>query len=156
MVEAGTTTAMIVKYLTGRSGVQLVTNNALAFANARALPMLSVILTGGVFRRESESFVGPTAERAIADFNTRIAFLGTDGFSPERGLTTRFVEGGQVASLMRNRAEETWLVVDSSKYGQAGFVSFLPLSGVTGVITDAGLPPEAAEAIQEHTQLCVV
>jgi DeoR family galactitol utilization operon repressor len=151
MVEAGTTTAMIVKYLTGRSGVQLVTNNALAFANARALPMLSVI-----FRRESESFVGPTAERAIADFNTRIAFLGTDGFSPERGLTTRFVEGGQVASLMRNRAEETWLVVDSSKYSQAGFVSFLPLSGVTGVITDAGLPPEAAEAIQEHTQLCVV
>ena len=85
-----------------------------------------------------------------------VAFLGTDGFSPERGLTTRFVEGGQVASLMRDRAEETWLVVDSSKYGQAGFVSFLPLSGVTGVITDSGLPPEAAEAIQEHTQLRVV
>ncbi len=156
MVEAGTTTAMIVKYLSGRAGVQLVTNNALAFANARALPMLTVILTGGVFRRESESFVGPTAERAIASFNTRIAFLGTDGFSPERGLTTRFVEGGQVAAQMRDRAEETWLVVDSSKYGQAGFVSFLPLGGVTGVITDSGLPPEAAEAIQEHTQLRVV
>ena len=156
MVEAGTTTAMLVKYLSGRSGVQLVTNSALAFANARALPMLNVILTGGVFRRESESFVGPTAERAISDFNTRLVFLGTDGFSPERGLTTRFVEGGQIASLMRDRAEETWLVADSTKFGQAGFVSFLALEQITGIITDDALPAEAVTALQELTRVCVV
>lgn len=156
MIEAGTTTALIVKYLTERRGVQIVTNSTLAFNNARPIHSLQTILTGGVFRRETESLVGPLAERAIEDFNTRVAFLGTDGFSPDRGLTTRFVEGGQVARLMRNRAEETWLVADSSKFGQAGFVSFLPLSGITGIITDAGLTPEAAEALKEHTQLRVV
>lgn len=156
MIEAGTTTALIVKYLTERRGVQIVTNSTLAFNNARLIPSLHTILTGGVFRRDSESLVGPLAERAIEDFNTRIAFLGTDGFSPERGLTTRFVEGGQVARLMRNRAEETWLVADSSKFGQAGFVSFLPLAGITGIITDSGLAPEAAQSLQEHTQLRVV
>ncbi len=156
MLEAGTTCAMVARALTARRGIQLVTNSALAFNNARINPNLSVILTGGVFRRESESFVGPLAERAIGDFNARVAFLGTDGFSPERGLTTRFVEGAQVASTMRNRAEETWLVADSSKFGQAGFVSFLPLDQITGIITDSGLPAGAAEALQEHTQLCVV
>ncbi|AQP48116.1 DeoR family transcriptional regulator [Tessaracoccus aquimaris] len=156
MMEAGTTTATIVRYLGGRRGLQLVTNSALVFNSARANPSLNVILTGGVFRRESESFVGPTAERAIADFNTRLAFLGTDGFSPERGLTTRFVEGGQIASQMSGRAEETWLVADSSKFGQAGFVSFLPLDKVTGIITDSGLSREAVEALQEHTRVCVV
>ena len=155
MMEAGTTTAFIARHLNGRQGVQLVTNSALVFLSARANPALNVILTGGVFRRESESFVGPTAERAIADFNTRIAFVGTDGFSPERGLTTRFVEGAQVASLMSQRAEETWLVADSSKFGQAGFVSFLPLDQLTGIITDAALPPGAAESLREHTHLCI-
>lgn len=156
MIEAGTTTAMIVRHLTGRKGVQIVTNSTLAFNNARLNPSLHTILTGGVFRRDTESLVGPLAERAIEDFNTRVAFLGTDGFSPERGLTTRFVEGGQVARLMRDRAEETWLVADSSKFGQAGFVTFLPLAGITGVITDDGLPAGAVEALREHTQVRVV
>lgn len=156
MIEAGTSTAMIVRYLSARRGVQVVTNSALVFLNARPNPGLSVILTGGVFRRESESFVGPLAERAISDFNARIAFLGTDGFSAERGLTTRFVEGGQVASLMRDRAEETWLIADSSKFGQAGFVSFLPLAGITGIITDSGIPAGAVAALEEHTRVLVV
>lgn len=156
MMEAGTTTAMIVRYLSARRGLQVVTNSSLVFNIARSNPSLTVILTGGHYRRESESFVGPIAERAIADFNTRIAFLGTDGFSPERGLTTRFVEGAQVSTAMRARAEETWLVADSSKFGQAGFVSFLPLSGITGLITDSGLPDGAVEALQEHTRVLVV
>ena len=89
-------------------------------------------------------------------FDTRIAFVGTDGFSPERGLTTRFVEGAQVASLMSERAEETWLVADSTKFGQAGFVSFLPLHRLTGIITDSDLPAEAVKALQEHTRVCLV
>ncbi len=156
MIEAGTTTALIARHLMGRRGVQVVTNSTLVFSNARLNPALNIILTGGVFRRESESLVGPLAERAIGDFNTRIAFLGTDGFSPERGLTTRFVEGGKVAAMMRDRAEETWLVADSSKFGQAGFVTFLPLEGITGIITDSGLGAEAAQALQEHTRLRVV
>lgn len=156
MIEAGTTTALIVRHLAGRRGVQIVTNSTLVFSNARLNPALNTILTGGVFRRDTESLVGPLAERAIGDFNARLAFLGTDGFSAERGLTTRFVEGGQVARVMRDRAEETWLVADSSKFGQAGFVTFLPLEGITGIITDSDLDPRAAESLQEHTQLRVV
>ena len=148
--------ALIARHLTGRRGVQIVTNSTLVFNNARANPALNIILAGGVFRPESESLVGPLAERAIADFNTRIAFLGTDGFSPERGLTTRFVEGAQVATTMRKRAEQTWLVADSSKFGQAGFVSFLPLDAITGIITDSGLPDNAVEALKEHTHVRIV
>lgn len=156
MIEAGTTTALIVRFLAGRRGVQIVTNSTLVFSNARLNPALNIILTGGVFRRDSESLVGPIAERSIGDFNTRIAFLGTDGFSPERGLTTRFVEGGEVATVMRDRAEETWLVADSTKFGQAGFVSFLPLSGITGIITDSQISDAAVQSLQEHTQVRVV
>ncbi|MGO1383253.1 MAG: DeoR/GlpR family DNA-binding transcription regulator [Arachnia sp.] len=156
MVEAGTTAALIVRFLAGRKGVQIVTNSTLVFSNARLNPALNIILTGGVFRRDSESLVGPIAERSLEDFNTRLAFLGTDGFSPERGLTTRFVEGGQVANVMRDRAAETWLVADSSKFGQAGFVSFMPLSGITGIITDSQISDEAVQSLKEHTQVRVV
>ncbi len=65
--------------LTGKRGVQVLTNSVLVFANARSNPNLNITLTGGHFRAESESLVGPVAERAINDFNARVAFLGTDG-----------------------------------------------------------------------------
>lgn len=156
MIEAGTTAAMIVRWLAGRRGVQIVTNSTLVFSNARLHPMLNIILTGGVFRRELEALVGPQAERTISEFNPRLAFLGTDGFSPERGLTTRLMEGGQVATRMHNQAEETWLVADSSKFGQAGFVSFLRLEDITGIITDTGLSDEAFQSLSEHTHVRVV
>ncbi|MCX7028473.1 MAG: DeoR/GlpR family DNA-binding transcription regulator [Spirochaetes bacterium] len=150
MIEAGTTTALIVKYLTGRHGVQVVTNSTLVFAYARLNPGLSIILSGGVFRKETESLVGPVALKAIKEFNARLAFVGTDGFSIERGMTTQLVEGAEIVKAMRMRAEATWLVADSSKYGKTGFVSVLGLSEVDGIITDSRLSEEALRKLREN------
>ena len=150
MIEAGTTTALIVKHLTGLRGVQIVTNSTLVFSYARLNPALNVILSGGIFRKETESLVGPIALRAIMEFNARLAFVGTDGFSIERGMTTQLVEGGEIVKAMRKRAEWTWLVADSSKYGKTGFVSFLGLSEVDGIITDSRLSEEALSRLHEN------
>lgn len=156
MIEAGTTCAMMVRHLAGKRGVQIVTNSVLVFANARSNPNLSITLTGGQFRAESESLVGPLAERAINGFNARIAFLGTDGFTVERGLTTQLVEGGEVATLMNARAEETWLLADSSKYGRSGFVSFMDLARLSGIVTDTALGADSFSELEEHTRVRVV
>lgn len=149
MIEAGTTTAMVVRHLSGRSGVQIVTNSTLVFSYARLNPALEVILTGGQFHRESESLVGPVALAAIRRFNARIAFVGTDGFTSDRGLTTQFAQGADVITAMHQRAEETWLVADSSKYGRAGFVSVLELSEIGGIITDSGLAAGSVDVLKQ-------
>ena len=143
MIEAGTTCAQIVTHLTGRRGVQILTNSTLVVRHARAHPGLTVILTGGTFNRVSESMVGSVAVRSIEDFNVRLAFFGTDGFTAGRGLTTGFAEGAEVIRAMKARAAESWLVADSSKYGRAGFVSVMDLAELTGVITDSGMTAAA-------------
>lgn len=143
MIEAGTTCAEIVAHLGTRHGVRILTNSTLVLRHARLYPSLTVVLTGGTFHRSSESLVGPGALSAIEDFNVRLAFFGTDGFSAERGLTTAFAEGAEVIRAMKARATESWLVADSSKYGHAGFVSVVELAGLTGVITDSGLGSDA-------------
>ena len=102
-----------------------------------------MILTGGAFNRTSESMVGSVALRTIEDFNVRLAFFGTDGFTAGRGLTTGFAEGAEVIRAMKARAAESWLVADSSKYGRAGFVSVMGLAELTGVVTDSGLATQA-------------
>lgn len=147
MVEAGTTTALIPRYLTDVRDVQIVTNSTLVFSFARQNPSLSVILTGGEYHRRTESLVGPTAVRTLGEYNVRLAFVGTDGFTPDRGLTTEFEQGAQVIAAMHARAEQTWLVADSSKYGHAGFVSVLTLDEVAGVITDCDLEPKSLQSL---------
>ena len=146
MIEAGTTTALVARYLMGKRDVQVVTNSTLVFSYARLNPALQITLTGGEFRRETESMVGPVALRTIAGLNVRLAFVGTDGFSLAKGMTTQLVEGAEIVKAMSDCAEETLLLADSSKWGRTGFVNVLPLSKVEGIITDSGL---SAAAIAE-------
>lgn len=149
MIEAGTTTALITRYLLGKRGVQVVTNSTLVFSYARLNPNLQITMTGGEFRRETESMVGPIAVRTIAGLNVRLAFVGTDGFSRVHGMTTQLLEGAEIVKAMCGRAEATWLVADSTKYGKTGFVSVLPLSEVDGIITDRGLGEDAMRELAE-------
>jgi DeoR family galactitol utilization operon repressor len=156
MIEAGTTTALVARYLIGKRDVQVVTNSTLVFSYARLNPAVQITLTGGEFRRETESMVGPVALRTLAGLNVRLAFVGTDGFSLEKGMTTQLFEGGEIVKAMRSCAEKTFLLADSSKYGKSGFVSVLGLSEVDGVITDTGLAPEAAEALSQASIACTI
>ncbi len=149
MIEAGTTTALIAKYLLGKRDIHIVTNSTLVYSYARLNPALSITMTGGEFRRATESMVGPIALRTIADFNVALAFVGTDGFSLENGMTTQLVEGAEIVKAMRIRARETWLVADSSKYGKSGFVGVLPLSAVNGIITDSGLQADVVRSLEQ-------
>lgn len=148
MVEAGTTTALIVRYLVGKRDVHIVTNSSLALTYARRNPTLSVTVTGGEYRRLTESFVGPIALASIEQYNVRLAFVGTDGLTLERGMTTHLVEGAEIVKAMVARAQTSVLVADSSKYGRSGFVSVLPITGVDRVIMDSGLPGEAASELR--------
>ncbi len=148
MLEAGTTAALVVRHLTGRRDVHIVTNSVLVLSWARGNPALSVTITGGEYRRLTESMVGPLALDAIARHNVRLAFVGTDGFSLERGMTARLVESAEIVKAMVAKAEISVLLTDSTKYGKAGFVSVLPLSGVDRVIMDDGLAPAALEELR--------
>ncbi|TVR68921.1 MAG: DeoR/GlpR transcriptional regulator [Spirochaetaceae bacterium] len=150
MIEAGTTTAMVVRYLLGKRDVSLVTNNTLALAHSRGNPGLRVQVVGGEYRPATESVVGPLALEHIRRFHVRTAFVGTDGFSPRNGLSTHLVEGAEIVKAMATAADRVVLLADSSKYNGNGFVSVLPLSRVDILIVDAGLPLEAVREIENE------
>jgi len=98
--------------------------------------------------------VGPVALRTLAGLNVRLAFVGTDGFTLEKGMTTQLVEGAEIVKAMSAAAEQTLLLADSTKYGKSGFVNVLPLSKVDGVITDTGLEARAARELEEASIKC--
>jgi DeoR family galactitol utilization operon repressor len=148
MIEAGTTTALIARHLAGKRDVHIVTNSTLVFSYGRTNPGLQITMTGGEFRRPTESLVGPIALETISRLNVRLAFVGTDGFTLARGMTTHLVEGAEIVKAMRAHAGTTVLTADSSKYGRTGFANVLPLSAVDLILTDEDLDAAAAAELE--------
>jgi DeoR family transcriptional regulator, galactitol utilization operon repressor len=148
MIEAGTTTALVARYLLGKRDLHVVTSSTLVIPYARINPGVHLTVVGGEFRPSTESLVGPVALRDLDQFHVRTAFIGTDGFSLESGLTTHLVEGAEIVRKMASQADRTVLVADSSKLGRIGFARVLPLDALTILITDDGLAAGVREEIK--------
>ena len=143
MICNGTTSALVARYLLGKSDIHLVTNSTLILPYARANSALHVTMIGGEFRPSAEGMVGSTAEHQLHDFHVNIAFLGTEGITIEHGLTTANPENADIIRAMCSQADKTILVADSSKYGVKGFVRIIPTDKIDVFITDKNLPKEA-------------
>ena len=66
------------------------------------------------------------------------------------GITTHLIEGGDIISVMRERAQKLVLLADSSKYGKSGVVTILPMSDIDILITDNGIKPEQTEELKQN------
>jgi DeoR family galactitol utilization operon repressor len=157
MVEAGTTTSQIGRYLFGRRDLHVVTNSTLFVAYGRANPALSVTVVGGSFQPVTESLVGPIALRELEQFHVRLAFVGADGFSLGAGATAHLVEGAEIVRKMTECADQAILLADSSKYNQHGFARVIDLKRFSLIISDTDLAPEARAELEEAgIELCLV
>jgi len=142
IISAGTTTALIAKYLLGRRNVHIVTNNTLLLTYARTNPQLRITLVGGEFRPSEEGVVGPLAIQSLDQVFVSKAFIGVDGASVKHGLTAHLVESADLVRKMAEQAQQVFAICDSRKFAKPGFARILPFDGVDGLITDSGLSSE--------------
>ena len=149
MIEAGTTTAMVGRFLFGKQDVHVVTNSMLFVPYGRSNPALQITVVGGNFQAATESNVGPIALRELDQFHVNVAFVGTDGFTVEHGTTTNLIEGAEIVRKMSACARKTVLLADSSKYGKIGFTHVVDLSELSLIITDREIGNDARQAIGE-------
>lgn len=149
MIVAGTTTALIGNYLLGKRDIRIVTNSTLLLPYARMNPSLNLTIVGGEFRPQAEAMVGPETLRQLDEFHVKKAFIGTEGFSYEAGLTTQLVESSETIRKMVQCTEQTIMVADSGKYNKIGFVKILPLDSMDLIITDKGLEPSVQAEFKE-------
>ena len=148
IISAGTTTALIAKYLLGKRDVHIVTNNTLVLSHARMNPQVHVTLVGGEFRASEEGVVGPMALAAIDQFHVSKTFIGIDGASEKQGFTAHFLESADLVRKMAEQADEVVVVSDSSKFGKSGFARILPFEKVDTLVTDGGLSREFEQVLK--------
>jgi DeoR family fructose operon transcriptional repressor len=126
-----------------------VTNGVPIAAMLATRPRLSVMMLGGRIRGRTLSTVETWATRALAEIYVDVAFLGTNGISMERGLTTPDPSEAAVKSAMIACSRRRILLADHTKVGNDNFCRFGELAELDVLITDDGLDPSLAAELRD-------
>ena len=136
--------------------ITVVTNSLSIALTLAGRPGYRVLTTGGEVRGTTLATVGPWAESRLATISTDVAFIATNGVSPERGLTTpNHLEAGVKRAIVRS-AHRVVLLADHTKFERDYFETFADLGEVDLPITDSALPERATLFLAEADVSTVV
>ena len=111
---------------------------------------MRLIVLGGVYLHDYDDFVGSQVEQALAALHVHTLFVGADGVTLARGVTTENVlEAGLYRKMVRV-ARQVVVVTDSSKIGLDRLEATLPIEEIHTFITDAQAPREFIASLSER------
>ncbi|MGA5583058.1 DeoR/GlpR family DNA-binding transcription regulator [Streptomyces thermodiastaticus] len=148
ILDAGSTVACLAAALPLDAGLTVVTHSLPIAARLADHPGLQLHLVGGRVRHRTRAAVDAWALRAYGEIRADVAFVAANGFSAEHGLTTPDLAEAAVKRAAVAAARRVVLLADSSKHGQEHFARFGALSDVHVLVTDSGLSPEDAAAVE--------
>lgn len=148
ILDAGTTTIRLAEMLPTDRELTVVTHGLPVAMVLATRSNITLHLLGGTVRGRTLAAVGTWAERAMQDVFADVAFLGTNGITAERGLTTPDLAEAGVKRALVAAARRTVVLTDHTKFGRADFAQVAPLSAVDTVITDLDLDPDLADEVE--------
>ncbi|MGB3480999.1 MAG: DeoR/GlpR family DNA-binding transcription regulator [Mycobacterium sp.] len=139
LIDAGSTTAQLVELFPGDREFTVYTNTLPLAVQLLTRPKLTVYTLGGRVRSTTFAEVDDWAARALAEINVDIAFMGANGISVQRGLTTPDQSEAAIKRRMLACAHRRILLADHSKVGAVSGVQYGDLLDIDLLITDSAL-----------------
>ena len=148
ILDSGTTTGAVAELLPPDLDLTVLTNSLSTAAVLTTHPGVSLYVLGGRVRGQTGAAVGDWTVRALTDVVVDVAFIGTNGFSVSRGLTTPDQSEALVKRAMVASARTAIVLSDSSKAGDAHLHRFAELGDIDILITDTDLDDDVAAEIR--------
>ena len=148
-VNSGSTAYQVVRFLEGRQDVRIITNNAAAVADFGGKSGVELILTGGVYRHQSNCLIGDFAVNTVNQIVASKMIMGADGLCFETGLTSPVYQEAGITRAMMDRTQGPIIcVADSSKLGKVTNFVTAPLARVDILVTDWLFDEELRERLE--------
>lgn len=147
LLDSGTTTLAIAKAIPTSTELTVVTNSVAIAAVLLDRTGLTVHMLGGAIRQRTGACVGQWASDALEWMCIDVAFIGVNGFSLRRGMTTPDEGEATVKRAMVHSARRPIVVADSSKAGQERLHRFATVGEIGLLITDDELDDETATTL---------
>ena len=148
LLDAGSTTGRLADIMPIDRELTVVTNALSIALKLSSLPGISVMIIGGRIRGRTLAAVDSWALSALDQTYVSVAFMGANGLSVDRGLTTADPGEAAVKRAMIAAARRTVVLADHTKIGNDHFAKFGSLGDIDTLITDSGLDDRSLHEIE--------
>ena len=149
LLDAGTTTSRLATHLPHDLKLTVLTNAVPIAARLAGLTSVDLHLLPGRVRRTTQAAVGEETVSALAVLRVDVAFVGTNGLSPDHGLSTPDHAEAAAKRAMVRAGRRVVALADSSKVGHEYTVSFASLQDVDVLVTDDGISDIDAKSFRD-------
>lgn len=156
LLDSGTTTAALAAAIPPGSTLVAITNALPIALTLMSHPKLTVHMLGGRVRSATMASAEAWTLRELAEVRADVAFVGTNAFSLEHGLSTPDSSEAAVKAAMIGSARLTVLLADHTKFGHDSVFKYADLQEIDVLVTDDGLSVEDAERLASETGIEVV
>jgi DeoR/GlpR family transcriptional regulator of sugar metabolism len=147
-LDASTTALELARQVSDRRELTVITNSLRSAQELVTFPNLTVIMPGGIVRREAFSMVGMWSADLIRQFNIGRAFMGARGFTLKEGLTDVNPDEVALKRAIVQVAREVIALIDHTKWNQVALASFCNVEQLSTIITDKQAPRAMIQAAQ--------
>ncbi len=148
-IEAGTTARSIVPYL-NTPNLTILTNGLLTCISVYQSKTNMMLMCSGGVLIENGAFTGPQAEDFFANFHTQKAFLGAEGLTIEEEFTDSTPLYTNLKKVMNAKADQTIMMLDSSKIGVSSLVQVMKIKEVDILVTDCDASPDVIDSLHQY------
>src|SRR5574341_1280352 len=131
-----------------RGDLTIYTASLPIFHEIGSCPGIRLMLLGGIYLPEHAALIGPQTIRNLQGIQADKLFLGADGITLSKGVTTAGILEADVNQYMLQASKEVIVVADSSKIGTIGLVSLIHLEQVNTLVTDRDAPTDFLDAVR--------
>lgn len=147
-INTSSTALSVIKYITARN-VTVITNNG-NIINEENPSQATIILLGGELRFTKGAMTGDFATYNLNRVRAKKSFIGCNGLCPDTGMTTELVSEVNLNHMMFERVTgATYILADSSKFGQRSSFVSCPPELIENIVTDRDAPADLVREFQE-------
>ncbi|MCR2808053.1 DeoR/GlpR family DNA-binding transcription regulator [Paenibacillus soyae] len=147
LLDNGTSTLEILVHLKDRTDVTVMTHSLPILNQAMEMFKGKIFFIGGEMNTTYQAATGPLTDQLLDQFKVNKAFISCGGISLADGITDYHLTEAAISRKMMQRAEETILLADHSKFGLSTFARVARLEEVSMLLTDSGCPKEWIETL---------
>lgn len=133
-MDGSTTALAITPHLKQFDYLVIATNSLIIAQQFLDKRNFKVLLPAGQLRVDSVSLVG--AAETLPDVNLNIGFFGAHGITFEAGITEMSEEEALIKQVLMERCVESYIVVDSTKWGKIAPYTFADVEQVSLITTE--------------------
>jgi DeoR/GlpR family transcriptional regulator of sugar metabolism len=145
---SGSTVLEIARHIPADKRLTVITNSLPVVNELARHPYINMIIIGGSFRKDEQSFTGYVTEQSLREFRADRVFMGIRSIDPSQGLTNEYFPESSIARELFNIAPKVIVVADRSKFGRVSPVFVAPVTAIHQLFTDSGAPQAMVSAIQ--------